>query len=314
MIARPVAPSVSLVRLAPLVAALVLSVALVAPASAGSIRGIEMEFVSIGNPGNPGDDSVVEAYYGLTGLGAVDHTYSIGKHEVTNRQWDVFLAATGGVSESVHTGPDQPANAMGIAQILRFCNWLTTGNVDRGVYEPGRVDGFLGREAAAALYGAVYYLPSLDEWYKAAYFDGSEYHLYANGTDAAPLAGIDSNYDDLFPGPWDVGTGTEEQNGTFDMMGNVSEWTDTRRPASSTWYVRGGCYGWWEGDVWHLRSSREGASTPCSYYHHARNAYMGFRVATNQPGDPEAIPEPGTIALLGIGGVILLAAGRRRRS
>ena len=41
------------------------------------------------------------------------------------------------------------------------------------------------------------------------------YSLYANGTNTAPIAGVDTNYNNVIGHPWDVGSGTMEQNGTF---------------------------------------------------------------------------------------------------
>lgn len=72
-------------------------------------------------------------------------------------------------------------------------------------------------------------LPTEDEWYKAAYFksDGSGYTLYATG-DLVPIAGVGGeNYDKVIGLPWSVGSGITENNGTFDMNGNVGEWTES---------------------------------------------------------------------------------------
>jgi formylglycine-generating enzyme required for sulfatase activity len=184
---------------------------------------------------------------GTTGYGGVGYNYSIGKYEVTNAQWNAFVAAagapTGNPSEAYnsiayYTGIAQPTNRVSWYEALQFCNYLTSGDKSQGAYlfsgdnaNPGdflRIE----RSVAIAAYGTIYVLPTEDEWYKAAYWTGSGYSLYANGTNTAPVVDVDSNYYSLyFPGtysiPWDVGTGTEEQNGTFDMMGNVREWNET---------------------------------------------------------------------------------------
>ena len=56
---------------------------------AESVHGIDIDFVPIGNPGNTADTG------GTPGCGAVDYNYRIGQHEVTNSQWDTFVAAAG---------------------------------------------------------------------------------------------------------------------------------------------------------------------------------------------------------------------------
>ena len=102
-------------------------------------------------------------------------------------------------------------------------------------------------------------------------------------------------------GPWDVGSGSEELNGTFDMMGNVREWMES--PYTSGDYgtgsgrgLRGGACGY--GDSI-LASSRRGSVAPYGEYD-----YIGFRVASE-------VPEPMSVALLSLGSVALL---KRRRT
>ena len=65
-------------------------------ASAELIRGVAIDFVTIGNPGNGGDLRVgfpnsSEPY----GCGSVDYVYHIGMYEVTNAQWYDFVSAAG---------------------------------------------------------------------------------------------------------------------------------------------------------------------------------------------------------------------------
>jgi hypothetical protein len=78
---------------------------------------------------------------------------------------------------------------------------------------------------------------SENKWYRAAYFksNASGYCLYANGTNTAPVAGVNLNYGQTFPyfTPWEAGSGTIEQNVTFDRMGNVWEWNETLFSGSS---------------------------------------------------------------------------------
>ena len=260
--------------------------------SATIIRGIEIDFVTIGDAGNAADS---------TGYGAVAHEYNIGKYEVTNGQWDTFASVAGtptgnpscAYDENPYwTGTNVPTNSVSWYEALQFCNYLTSGDKSQGVYlfsgnnvNPG---DFLGidRDLAISTYGTAYVIPTEDEWYKAAYYTGSGYSTYANGTDVAPIAGDDTNYDGVI-GPWDVGNGTMEQNGTFDMMGNVWEWNETL--IGSTRGIRGGSYCNYGSS---LRSSARVDGAPLN-----GNDGIGFRVAS--------VPEPTTILLFGLGGLML---------
>jgi formylglycine-generating enzyme required for sulfatase activity len=261
-------------------------------ASADVIRGISMDFVTIGNAGNAGDTRP-EAY--PYGCGAVGYNYRIGKYEITASQWQTINTAAG-IGNSGSWSGNQPAGGISWYDAAQFCNYLTSGDRSKGVYKfsgnnvnPG---SFLGidRNAAKVAYGTTYFLPTEDEWYKAAYFkpDGSDYSLYANGTDTAPIAGVQSNYDNAIGAPWNVGTGTQEQNGTFDMMGNVWEWNEALT-AGLFRAIRGGSYSNAE-DV--LGSSFRDSVIPST-----RFQGTGFRIAS--------VPEPVTLLLLGLGAVIL---------
>jgi hypothetical protein len=287
--------------------------------SADTIRGIGMDFVTIGNPGNAADTVVMERD-GTTGYGAVGYNYRIGKYEVTNAQWNTFTAAAGAPTGNDYgfypgdaydegayfTGVQQPTDMVSWYEGLQFCNYLTSGDKSKGAYlfsgnntNPGDFLG-INRDAAISSYGIAYVIPTEDEWYKAAYYkpDGSGYSLYANGTDNAPTAGVQSNYKYAIGTPWNINTGTPEQNGTFDMMGNVWEWNETIY-ASSYRALRGGSY--FGNDI---GGSNAIASVGGSYVvPHCEYGTLGFRVAS--------VPEPCSIALLFLGGLALL---RKRRA
>ena len=136
---------------------------------------------------------------------------------------------------------------------------------------------------------AFYFLPSQDEWVKAAYAGGTELWTYATkvGDSLHQGDGVSGtgwnfwNETDLYatdpPGPWDVGSGSEELNGTFDMMGNVWEWMesphdDPTYATTSNRTIRGGSYYNYWGHL-HIQE-RNGYFAPSWEYD-----VVGFRIA-----------------------------------
>ena len=164
------------------------------------------------------------------------------------------------------------------------------------------------RKASASVW-----LPSEDEWYKAAYHknDGvtGNYFLYPTSSDSTPgrdmteatNPGNNANYYDsgyLIGSPYyrtEVGEFelSDSPYGTFDMGGNVWEWNETLIDSSRV--DRGGSNGSYDAD---LRSSDPNRGNPLKEY-----VAIGFRVAS--------VPEPATMSMLAIGGLALI---RRRRS
>ena len=83
---------------------------------------------------------------------------------------------------------------------------------------------------------------------------------------------------------WETGDGSEEQNGTYDMMGNVWEWTETILSDDVSVVYRGGSA---YGDTNFLDSSTLRASHTMA---DGGAEHVGFRIA--------AIPEPGSLAMV----------------
>jgi formylglycine-generating enzyme len=266
-------------------------------ASADTIRGINVDFVTIGNAGNAADTNGCGWYGYPSASGAVGYNYRIGTKEITANQWQTINNAAG-IGGSGYWSGNQPAAFISWYDAARFCNYLTSGDKSLGAYQLG-TDGSITVDRASAIsaYGTIYVLPTEDEWYKAAYFkhDGSGYSLYANGTNIAPSTS-DTCYS-IYSSPWDVNSGTQEQNGTFDMMGNVWEWDETKPYDDHPWrIVRGG--GFESTDpVWDLSSYRLDATELDNV-----NNSLGFRIAS--------VPEPATILLLTLGGIILRKSRR----
>ena len=158
---------------------------------------------------------------------------------------------------------------------MRYCNWLTSGNAANGAYRFNGGGGYTGTDRTFRnAQGKLYVLPTENEWYKAAYFkpDASGYSIYANGTDTAPTT-TQTRYNNSGTSPWGVGTGAAEQNGTFDMMGNLWEWMET-----DSGLLRGGCFDNGESA---LRSSNRLPWAPSS-----EGWSIGFRIVAITAASP----------------------------
>ena len=139
---------------------------------------ITMDFVTVGDPGNSGELSgAIAGGYGPNRItGAVDYVYKIGKYEVSEAQWDAVVGAnlTDSLDDPGYWSDNQPVAEISWHDAAMFVNWLTTGDVTAGYYSISgglATPNPLGHAAYAAKYGTTYFLPTEDEWYKAAYYD-----------------------------------------------------------------------------------------------------------------------------------------------
>jgi len=282
--------------------------------SSASAATTTMDWVYVGNPGNAAD---------LTGYGAVSYAYNIGKYEVTNAQYGEFLNAKGqsnstgiynpgmagyGITQSGTSGSftysvtggfeNKPVVWVSWYDAARFANWLLngkgSGNMEDGAYT---LSGNTGTPVVNS--GAQIYLPSEDEWYKAAYYLGNgSYSLYPNGLNTISTA--DANYGSSVGAITDVGSyAAASFFGTYDQGGNVWEWNDAVIGTSSSRGVRGG---YWRSDEDLLRASYRFLGPTFEF------SSVGFRVASSIA----AVPEPGALLTT----AALLASGLllRRRS
>jgi formylglycine-generating enzyme required for sulfatase activity len=94
-------------------------------ALADTIRGIDIDFVTIGNAGNAADTG------GTPGRGAVSYNYRIGMYDVTNAQWNVFTDAAGaptgndgGYAQSAFYPTAQQTDSVSWYEAAQFCNYL----------------------------------------------------------------------------------------------------------------------------------------------------------------------------------------------
>ena len=195
----------------------------------------------------------------------------------------------------------------------RFCNWLQngqpSGSEGNGTTETGAytLSGAVSNAALMTINrnpGAVYFIPSENEWYKAAYYKGggtnAGYWTYATQSNATPtniLSATGTNNANFYgyivgntsytytdgtdfltpvgalaasPGPY----------GTFDMAGDVWQWNEAITLGSRVF--RGGS---WYDYSFDLPSSDRDYEAPSVV-----NYNLGFRVASiasgwHDPGD-----------------------------
>ncbi|MBN2578085.1 MAG: SUMF1/EgtB/PvdO family nonheme iron enzyme [Pirellulales bacterium] len=308
-----------------------------------------IDLIPVGNPGNAGELSGVSAGgYGPDAIvGAVDYIYQIGKYEITAGQYTEFLNAVAetdayglystsmvgtygcGIQRGGSSGcytysvsadwVNRPVNWVSWGDAARFCNWLhngqPTGAQGPSTTEDGAyyLNGATTSEQLMAVEreeDAKWWIPSENEWYKAAYHknDGvtGNYWDYPTGTDIVPsndlLTPDPGNNANFYQDGYAIGSpyymtvvgdfeNSESPYGTFDQGGNLWEWNETVIYASSLRGARGGYCG---SEAEGLHASWRDYGDPTD-----KGARFGFRVAS--------VPEPGGITLLvcgAIGGLI----------
>jgi len=317
--------------LSALAIALVTSSALAAP--------ISIPTVPVGNAGN--------APSGVTGYGGVAYNYRMGTTEVTNEQYVAFLNAVattdtyglyqsnmggdalGGIERSGVAGSYSYATKGGFGNLpvvfitwgraARFCNWLTndqpTGLQDATTTERGSyvMDGatthpqYAGVTRTAA---ALFVIPSIDEWYKAAYHNSATglYYPFPTQSNTGPSndfvdTGNSANYfdgdytaDGMYLTPVGHFATSESPYGTYDQGGNVWEWTEQLGSSGVSRGLRGGS--------WDYPQERLRATEGMTAIIEGGNTSVGFRVAL--------VPEPSSY-LLGMLALIGLIAFKRRK-
>lgn len=230
--------------------------------------------------------------------GSVDYEYRITKTEVTTGQYVEFINAwapyldnasgslrvgsrfltftttprpDGGFDTNYSTIPgfeNVPVDPS-LRYAMLMSNWLHNGKQsDRESFLNGAYDLHNIPTNSAGVWtsvpsrqiGAKFWVPSIDEWTKAAYYDPNRnglgqggYWAYPNGSDSQPtpgLPGIGQTDAGLIPGPggaeiFSVGSYPSTQSfwGLLDLMGGVSEWTETQRDAGDAWFLGAARYG-----------------------------------------------------------------------
>lgn len=243
-----------------------------------------LAFSRITHPNNPAYTGLDPFGY-TTGRGSVGYEYFMARTEVSTGQWleffNTFLTREqpvawlrapldwGAEADPTYTGPGtlyrlrtmpDAANVGAYAVTWRtaamYVNWLHNGkgsdlaSIQSGAYDVSTFTNLPNGQWTDQLTrseGARYWIPSLDEWLKAAHWDPSNtsnngWWTYANGSESPPVYG---------PPPSFGGDGTGQANAGFslpnfahydiplgsypltpsiwglqDLMGMGSEWTE----------------------------------------------------------------------------------------
>jgi len=301
----------------------VLVASLAALAGAGTIS---IPLVTVGDPGNVADPA--------TGYGSVPYTYSIGEYDVTIGDYTAFLnsvaksgdpyglynpkmastsigivqtSTSAGYSYAVKGNGGMPVFDVNWGDTTRFTNWLANGQptgaegpgtTETGTYTLSGATSNSGLMKVTRNPGSTWVLPTVDEWYKAAYYVGggtnAGYWAYPTQSNTPPsnvlsVTGTNNaNSYDVNNGftattgitPVGAFAASPGPYGTYDMGGDVWQWNETAIGGG-----RGVGGGSWA-DVSAALASRGGGDVLPS----GVSSSLGFRVAY--------VPEPSSAAML----------------
>ena len=274
-----------------------------------------IDFVPIGNAGNARDTT--------NGSGKVLYNFNMSTYAISQ---DQLAKATASGAISLGGGAwvgSQPAANVSWFQAAAFVNYLNTSTGHVAAYQLDAESTTLTLWSSAQAWqaggenlyrnkDAYYFLPSENEYYKAAYYDpnkvgGAGYWKYATGSDAAPFPVASGtaagtavyNKAALQPAAVDQSGGLSPY-GTRGQTGNVVQWLETAADglndsSSEDRVLRGG---YWLHTTAPLTSSVHLVNPPT-----LAAITIGFRVAS--------VPEPSCVVLMLGSGLIFLA--RRRR-
>lgn len=318
------------------------------------------DFVTIGAPGNapytgPGTYGSL-----VVGRGRVDYEYRIGGTEVSTIQWMTFLntfagsatppphfdvyswAHWGAEPDPAYTGPGVqyrlrsipdaerlPVSGISFNMGVLYCNWLHNGlssspsSLVSGAYDTTVIQP--GPHPNQLLYpthepGALYWIPTLDEWLKAANYDPNRYGSgqggwwsYRNSSDQPGISGppgigtTSAGWEDPLVsfGEWNIPLGAYLDSvspwGLLDMSGGTDEWTEEISnpllPSTDERYLfrpGAGNFGPLQYVEW----------IGAAYSAHATDREGGLRIAS-------AVPGPGVGPVLTL--TVALCGTRRRR-
>lgn len=216
-----------------------------------------IDFVNVGNAGNPGDVSSRNNY------GAVPYEYMMSVYEIS--QSNITMATAGGLLgvTAGAWGTNQPAAFLKWYEAAAFVNWLNTDSGNQIAYNLTYVGGSNNSSWVMSLWSsedawqnggqnlfrnknAYYFLPNENEWFKSAYQMNNgataDYWNYPTGSNTAPTsvlsgtaAGTAVYGQSPTSSPANVNSaGGLSAYGTMGQGGNVAEWLETSSTGSNT--------------------------------------------------------------------------------
>jgi len=288
------------------------------------------------------------SYAGKQGLYGVWNAFiGTGQTNITSAITQTLNSATGTYSYTLNNTADydytnKPVNFVNWFSAARFVNWHANGMdatsttaTETGSYTlNGKTTGdIVPRNANATIF-----LPSADEWNKAAFYnaDTQSYYLWATSSNSpSPPTAVLPTGNNPVQGAntanWragrlandvrmtDVGTyvDTKSPYGLFDMYGNVTQMTDTMGTITSGTNANYGQFQAFGGSyaTTTAQSSRWNSNNAVEFRAGAPSTLgvgtstIGFRVAAF------VVPEPGNMvaAAMGIGGLIGVQIMKRRK-
>lgn len=318
-------------------------------------------YAEVGNPGNADYTyKTVPGGSNTRSVGGVDYRYRIAVTEVTNSQWAEFANAitphldsiggwgsdfapsltfdfAGGLPVfSPRSGEETYPARMGWRWAARYCNWLHNGKAlaaeafESGAYDTSTFGTEIGEygfteytDQSTRSDGARFWIPSEDEWVKAAYYDPNKngeghggYWLFHGMRDdplvtAPPEQGGETNaggFDYSGPGeiPFDVGSYTDiaSHYGVLDSSGGEWEWSET-----------------WTSDLFERARYALGSANHIPAKYVEEMDMLGIDLLSHGAPDGSVVglrlamvvPTPGIVSP-GAVGLILCTAFKRRRS
>ena len=333
-------------------------------APAGAVP-ITYQQVTVGNAGNANDtggggigavaydyqigtyDVTIGQYTAFLNAVATTDTYSLYNSSMGTNLNIAGIQQNGSPSNytySVLGSANRPITYVSWFDAARFANWMANGQptgaqgsatTENGAYN---VNGATSGNAVAknamnpnTTAAPTFYVPTENEWYKAAYYSPSlnggsgGYYAYATQSNTAPgnqigSAANQANYNNgvfsvtqsgSFSGSQnyltDVGafSGSGSFYGTFDQSGNVFQWNDLDGAPGSSRGLRGGS---WYHNAFNVSSSHSISFVPSYRFYD-----IGFRLAS--PVSGSAVPEIDPNGLSAVLGIIAAGLGllERRR-